>query len=104
MNKYIKCPCCELNFIRAEEKLCPICKQKATQKIKNLPNTEAYDKLMKRIADEWLINSYMSWSVEEDNQLRNEFGNGMSIKQMSVLHKRTVGAIRSRLKKLGLIQ
>jgi ATP-dependent DNA helicase RecQ len=43
-----------------------------------------------------------SWSDEEDEQLRNEFEYETSVKDMAEIHGRSLGAIRSRLKKLGL--
>lgn len=47
--------------------------------------------------------SYQHWSEEEDLILENSFRLGMSIKDISEQHQRTSGAIRSRLKKLGLV-
>ena len=46
------------------------------------------------------FNSYAPWSNEEDEALLNGFDKGLSIKQLSDLHKRRGGGIRSRLKKL----
>jgi hypothetical protein len=43
------------------------------------------------------------WSAEEDNLLINRFDKGISIKELSKVHKRTEGAIKSRLVKLGKI-
>ena len=47
--------------------------------------------------------AYQSWSKEEDQQLIREREGGKTTKEISEIHKRTVGAIRSRLKKLGRI-
>ena len=47
--------------------------------------------------------AYQSWTNEEDRQLIRERENGKTIREISELHKRTQGAIRSRLKKLGRI-
>lgn len=44
--------------------------------------------------------AYQSWSQEEDQQLILEHKKGKTIKELSEIHKRTQGAIRSRLKKL----
>ena len=44
-----------------------------------------------------------SWSEEEDRQLDKEFEAGMKISEMAKIHDRTNGAIRSRLKKHGLL-
>lgn len=42
------------------------------------------------------------WSAEEDSQLKREFYAGDKIKDIAAKHKRSVGAIRSRILKLGL--
>lgn len=47
--------------------------------------------------------AYQAWTKEEDRQLIREHEDGKTIKEMSEIHKRTPGAIRSRLKKLELI-
>ena len=43
--------------------------------------------------------AYQSWSEEEDQQLRREMQEGLTVAQMAEVHKRTRGAIRSRIKK-----
>lgn len=48
--------------------------------------------------------AYEAWSDEEEDQLRGEFSKSISIKEISGIHGRTSGAIKSRLKKLGLIE
>lgn len=63
----------------------------------------ACNRYKERIISEGHVSAYESWSPEEDGKLRNEYGKGMSISEMSGIHARTRGAIRSRLKKLGLI-
>jgi len=45
----------------------------------------------------------MTWSEEEDAQLRNEFAQGMDPDAIAPLHQRSGYAIRMRLEKLGLI-
>jgi len=45
-----------------------------------------------------------SWDVEEDQQLSREFDVGRSIADLAQMHKRTRGAIQSRLEKLGKMQ
>lgn len=42
-----------------------------------------------------------SWNTTEDQQLREEFAAGKSVRELAELHNRTDGAIRSRLEKLG---
>ena len=44
------------------------------------------------------------WSEEEDKQLDEEFDSGMKISEIAKLHDRTNGAIRSRMRKHGLIE
>ena len=46
-------------------------------------------------------NKGSSWSTEEDSQLKAEFKNNISIAKIAEIHRRTRGAISSRLKKLG---
>ena len=46
--------------------------------------------------------AYQPWTEKEDELLVREQKEGKTIKEMSEIHKRTHGAIRSRLKKLEL--
>ena len=49
--------------------------------------------------------AYMPWTEEEDRKLTNEFEScQFSIRDLSEIHGRTIGAIRARLKKLKLIE
>ena len=48
-------------------------------------------------------NAGKAWSTEEDNLLIEQFDKGMPVKELSRDHKRTEGAIKSRLLKLGKI-
>lgn len=48
-------------------------------------------------------NAGRTWTVEEDNQLINDYEAGESFKEISERHKRTAGSIKSRLLKLGKI-
>ncbi len=48
--------------------------------------------------------AYASWTQEEDNKLRQKYSEIKSIVTLSKIFQRKPGAIRSRLKKLGLIQ
>ncbi len=45
-----------------------------------------------------------SWSEEEEKKLDEEFNAGMKISEIAKIHDRTNGAIRSRLRKHGLIE
>lgn len=47
-------------------------------------------------------NAYAPWSSEEDGALRAEFAQGWSVARIAEAHQRRAGAIRSRIKKLGL--
>lgn len=55
-----------------------------------------------KVINKGLHSAYSPWTDKEDAQLEEEFRNGLSVKEMSGIHKRTRGAICSRLKKLGL--
>lgn len=46
--------------------------------------------------------AYMKWSQEEDDQLEALYASGETVKNLAVHFERKPGAIRSRLKKLGL--
>jgi predicted GIY-YIG superfamily endonuclease len=48
--------------------------------------------------------AYEPWSHEEDEQLREEQERGLTVAQMSEIHRRSQGAIRSRLKRVGVQQ
>jgi len=54
--------------------------------------------------DSELNNSGTSWSAEEEGLLLANFNKGRSIKEIAKRHQRTTGAIRSRLKKMGMIE
>lgn len=46
-------------------------------------------------------NAGRSWNDEEDSELCQGFDSGLTVAQLAEKHKRTDGAIRSRLQKLG---
>lgn len=48
-------------------------------------------------------NAGKPWTQEEDELLVKQFDGGMSVRELSLEHKRTEGAMRSRLMKLGKI-
>jgi DNA-binding CsgD family transcriptional regulator len=48
--------------------------------------------------------AYMPWTEEEEKQLVELFREGKSLAQIARIHKRKRGAIRTRLKKLGLMR
>lgn len=45
-----------------------------------------------------------AWTQEEDEQLENEYKDGLTISDIAKIHKRTRGGIRARLKKHGLVE
>lgn len=47
--------------------------------------------------------AYMKWTEEDDIQLKNDYVQGKSINALANFFQRRPGAIRTRLKKLGLI-
>lgn len=49
-------------------------------------------------------NANAAWPSEEEELLSERYNSGMSVKQIAELHGRSIGAIRSRLKRLGLIE
>jgi len=48
--------------------------------------------------------AYMSWSIEDDERLEKLFCDGTSIEELSISFQRNPGAIRSRIKKLELLE
>lgn len=48
--------------------------------------------------------AYEYWSIEEERELIEGYKLGFTIKELAILHDRTYGAIRSRLKLLGIIK
>lgn len=48
--------------------------------------------------------AYMPWNSEDDEYLRSRFGEGASIEELTEEFARNSGAIRSRLRKLGLLK
>jgi hypothetical protein len=49
-------------------------------------------------------NAYKKWTSEEDAVLKEKYKQVRSIQKLSALFQRNPGAIRSRLKKLGLME
>jgi len=48
--------------------------------------------------------AYVKWSLEEDEKLKNEYASGQQIGELAKKFQRQSGAIRSRLRKLGLME
>ena len=59
---------------------------------------------MEKVKAEGYSGAYDPWTDDEINRLKEEYASGMTVKQMSDIHGRTKGAIRSRLKKEGMIK
>ena len=49
-------------------------------------------------------NAGISWNDQERQELKNSFASQCSIGEIALKHERTTGAIRSELKKLGLLE
>ncbi|OGE80798.1 MAG: hypothetical protein A3H72_00210 [Candidatus Doudnabacteria bacterium RIFCSPLOWO2_02_FULL_48_8] len=49
-------------------------------------------------------NAYRPWDEEQDQKLRESFGQNLPVKELAAIFGRKTGAIRSRLAKLGLIE
>lgn len=64
----------------------------------------AFAMYKEKLMSQGKVSAYNAWSEDEDARLRQEFENGLSISEISKLHERTSGAIRSRLKKLEILQ
>ncbi len=62
--------------------------------------TKSYSVVEKRVTHQ---NAYAKWSAEDDQKLREAIQQGMSQEESARLFQRNLGAIRSRLKKLGLM-
>jgi hypothetical protein len=67
--------------------------------------THALEKILGRSKRQESLpeNAGKAWSTEEDNLLIEQFDKGASVKELSRDQKRTEGAIKSRLLKLGKI-
>lgn len=50
-----------------------------------------------------VVQAYAAWTEEEEQQLKEEYKSGVEIKEISEIHHRSAGGIKSRLKKMGLI-
>ena len=80
-------------------------KKSAKQKQEKQPSAEkgSFASYKDKVIAKGCTEAYQPWTKEEDQQLAREFKEGKTTKELSVIHKRTTGAIRSRLKKLELI-
>ena len=62
-----------------------------------------FGEYVEKVRAEGNENAYRIWSKHEENLIVAEFNSGKSISQIAVEHKRTPGAIKQRLVKLGVI-
>lgn len=53
---------------------------------------------------EEMVNTPLKWTVEEENQLRTELSQSMSIKDIALKHNRTYGAIVARMKRMNITE
>ena len=65
---------------------------------------QEYKNYMEKVKAEGYSGAYDPWTDEEINRLKEEYASGLTVKQMSDIHGRTKGAIRSRLKKEGMVK
>lgn len=63
----------------------------------------AFSRYKEKVISTGHVSAYESWSPEEDKKLETEYSNGLKIPEISLIHHRTPGAVRSRLKKLGIL-
>ena len=77
-------------------------KKKAAKSASSQKEGETYLERLARLR-ETHPKAYMPWDVDEDKKLRDAFEEGASINELAVRFERKSGAIRSRLKKFGLI-
>ena len=63
----------------------------------------AFNRYREKIISKGHVSAYESWSPGEDEKLKAEYSKNLKISEISIIHHRTPGAIRSRLKKLGII-
>lgn len=93
-DRFIDLICNHLGISRSPE---PISEVSLTQ-TNNVNNTELpYIERHKQLDD----NIYEHWTNEADNALRFLYKQGKSVSELADIFNRTVGAIRSRLRKLG---
>lgn len=78
-------------------------KAKKSGKSKQSDHPGSFQAFKDKVIAKGSTEAYQPWTKEEDRQLIRERHEGKTTKQLSEIHRRTQGAIRSRLKKLGII-
>ena len=99
------CPECGIE-INGEYKFCPKCGFNLEKILLLLDSsrpktTKAYN--VKAIRQTYSM-AYEKWTKDEEAELTSAFRQGLTIAQLAEKHRRKIGAIRSRLIKLGLIK
>ena len=61
-----------------------------------------FTEIKDRLVAEGNTEAYQPWTSGEEEQLRREFRENRTLKEMAEIHKRTRGAILKRLRKMGL--
>ncbi len=64
---------------------------------------EKYGRLFLDKINEYYPKGYEPWTEDDDICLKNDYASGKTINELAVAFQRTKGAIRSRLKKLGVL-
>ncbi len=59
--------------------------------------TNAYSKIQEKHA-----NAYLPWTTEDDEKLEGLYCEGKTVNELAMIFERKIGAIESRIKKLGL--
>ena len=78
-------------------------KEKKKTSIRIPVTDSSYETYKDKVIKAGNTEAYQPWTKEEDQQLIREHASGKTTKELSEIHKRTRGAIQSRLKKLGLV-
>ena len=78
-------------------------KEKKKTSIRIPVTDSSYETYKDKVIKAGNTEAYQPWTKEEDRQLIREHESGKTTKELSEIHKRTRGAIQSRLKKLGLV-
>ena len=66
--------------------------------------SDSYQQRKQRLIALGITAANTPWTVEEEKRLSEEFYKGLPISEIADAHKRTESAIKSRLRKLGLIE
>ena len=70
---------------------------------KKITLKDGFENYRDSLVAQGVVQAYAAWTEEEEQQLEEEYKLGIKIKEISEIHHRSEGGIRSRLKKMGLI-